>query len=227
MSTDGVQIARVSLDDGPNDTSTALHARLFDFAGQRIFLPTHRLFLSEHALVAVLFHVQRVDWRRLELWLSALQGLQHVAVLVIGTHVDALKEKERRDLLPDLERRISQLRGAKRVQRVLFVNVQDPKHVRDIRLALAETAKTLRPLKKPVSASYRRLAVALQDARAPYVQWPRFAELCGREVDDADLIGVARHLHSAGQLLWFEGSALQDMVRLSFIGGCLKSWPQF
>jgi GTPase SAR1 family protein len=66
--------------------------QIWDFAGQDIYYAVHQLFLSPNALYLVVWDIRRrPEEARVSFWLNSIQTrAPNAAVVLVGTHVDAI-----------------------------------------------------------------------------------------------------------------------------------------
>lgn len=75
VSTNGISVSEHKVSFEKNGQRADLVLKLYDFGGQTIFYPTHRLFLTKDSIYLVLFKASEPNTARLDYWLKVVGSL--------------------------------------------------------------------------------------------------------------------------------------------------------
>lgn len=209
-----------------------LTVQLWDFAGQRDYYVTHKVFLSSSALYLVIFDLrlnkQGVDG--LGLWLSDIQAhAPNSHVIIVGTFLDCLSEA--RINLPDLRRYIVQTynwkNGFPRLDGIIEVsNIGRKEGLEELKKLIYEAALKIRVkvdnygqetlVGRLVPKDYLDLIGVLQKEVKKYKQeekWPvlneeeffKLFDVLPNHKTKEEMELAAQFLNEAGYLLHFKG----------------------
>lgn len=130
---------------GRSEAYPNINFSIWDFAGQKDFTVTHKVFLSSHGLYLLLFDVriQREGVMSLRSWLLDIQAhAEKSNVIIVGTHVDFLSD---RSCLEDLRKTIRselECKGYPKIKDVFFVSCspQSPEGIEELKMGIYKVA---------------------------------------------------------------------------------------
>ena len=107
IATDGIEMTSLQLSSGMSNT--ILH--LWDFAGQELFYTTHQFFLSSKAVHLLVFNLtESLETNKLSFWLhSILINAPGSAVILVGTHLDHISQRVRKEKLEEISTQVKRL----------------------------------------------------------------------------------------------------------------------
>ncbi|KAK6169175.1 hypothetical protein SNE40_020275 [Patella caerulea] len=146
LSTVGIDINDLVID---RKSKGPVHFRTWDFGGQREYYATHQYFLSPRSLYLVIWNIVEGEKgvESLLQWLINIQArAPGTSVIIVGTHLDILKDKTtRRNYPPDFEEAMTGLIFK------TFINEQEPDKsglplIRDVVNLSCKTGENVRKL---------------------------------------------------------------------------------
>jgi len=176
VSTDGIQIGSWKVDQ-------ALTFSIWDFGGQAVFYPTHQFFLTNRSVYLLVFKMSDPNSvKRISYWLKKVKTIttEKVAVLIVGTHLDACEPSVVESTMNSLKKSFPSIYNPE-VKGFYAVSCKSKKGLSTLKKALKQAARDQPVLNQAVPKCYGELAVALEreKQKRSYVSLAEFEDMAG------------------------------------------------
>ncbi|MBI3387446.1 MAG: leucine-rich repeat domain-containing protein [Deltaproteobacteria bacterium] len=222
--THGIEIKPVKVTAPGSGTEITLNG--WDFGGQRVYRPTHKLFFSAPAVYLVVWKPREGPQQGfVKEWIKLVKHREPEAkIIVVATH-GGPKERQ-----PDIDRQeIWDLFGKETVLDFFFVEsrprsydekrkrwVGERTGINDLKDAIARVAASLPEVGRSVPKRWEEIRTALKENVAAYLPLETVLKLCtDRKMDEEEAKDFIRVSHRLGHLIHYaHDPALRDIVVL-------------
>ena len=212
----------VILDAKQHSVDYLFHA--YDFAGQKVYYPTHQFFLTPKAIYLIAFDLRMdISSSRLEHWLQSIQSRagDSGVILIVGTHADDERFAGNETALAEALQAIEQEFCGRfpSIQNIYAISNKTGHAIEMIRERLVTAAQYLLQSIPPIPVKYRHLekmmmAEKWKKPNLPLLQWNEVIDL-GKflDMDERTVTRAVKFLHNRGVITFFPSLLAADSAK--------------